>query len=266
MSKLGSLLDAGLSIRKSICEVSGINFALCESKSFNLPFYQIGGKLVSVICVAMLVRVAFHLLAFSIGIIFTNPVWAQSNEGRLAIQLGPVFNQSSDAFNNTTGLGMFLQADYFPKENIRVALGVEPTALVYGVLVLPGGCEHEHRRYPGVPSCREGSNYLLNNFVSGDLFWGKSSYGKKGGLRQAYVGLSANMLAHQRYVITSRVIGQWRDTRLSVSSLSMGGRLGYLLGRMDLSVSYNQPISNFRGFVGFRLGYIPFRWQLQPDG
>ncbi len=194
-------------------------------------------------------------LLFTLLVVSPLSVYGQVDDKNLTFYVGLVFNQSSDEWNNTTGLGLLIEADYFLNNKVRVGARFEPTALAYGVLVLPGGCENEHPRYPGVPSCREGANFLFNNYLKAEYMLGRPKYGIKGGRKQAYVGLNILLLMHQRYIITSREPGNWKDAQRLVSNLGGGVRFGVLLGRFDLSTAYNRAGEDFRGFVGVNLGY-----------
>lgn len=176
-------------------------------------------------------------------------------EEKLNIYLGAVFNQSSDAWNNTTGVGLFIEGDYFINEKIRIGARFEPTALAYGVAVFPGGCEFEHPRYPGFNSCREGANFLFNNYLKAEYMLGNPIYGKNERRKQAYIGGNIILLMHNRFIITSREPGNWKDTQQLVANLGAGIRVGVLLGKFDLSMAYNKAGEDFRGFVGLNLGY-----------
>lgn len=190
---------------------------------------------------------------------FLQQAIAQEGE-RVNIFIGPVFNQSSDAWNNTTGLGLFIEGAYFVNEKIRLGARFEPTALAYGVAVFPGGCEFEHPRYPGFNSCREGANFLFNNYLKGEYMLGARKYTKKNRRKQAYIGTNIILLMHNRYIITSREPGNWKDTQKLVTNLGIGIRLGVLLGKFDLSAAYNKAGKDFRGFVGLNLGYSILDW------
>lgn len=190
----------------------------------------------------------FLILSCSLG-------YAQQSKRDISVQVGTVFNQSDDEFNNTTGVGLYVEANYLPSEDWRLSFRFEPTALAYGVAVYPGGCTEEHRRYPGWTSCREGANYLLNSYLKAQMMLGEPRYNKKNRKVQAYVGAQVVMLSHQRYIITSRVPGNWRDTRQNITNAGIGPNIGYLLGRWDLSASFNFVGDEFRDFLGINLGY-----------
>ncbi len=179
----------------------------------------------------------------------------QPTPRNISIQTGLAYNQSDDAFNNTTGIGLYLEANYWPTDDLRFSFRFEPTALAYGVAVYPGGCTEEHRRYPGWPSCREGANYVLNSYLKAQMLLGQPRFNKKDKLVQAYIGAQVLMLSHQRYIITSREPGNWRDTRQNITNFGIGPNIGYILGRWDLSASYNFVGKEFRDFLGINLGY-----------
>jgi hypothetical protein len=172
-----------------------------------------------------------------------------------SLAVGVHYNKSSTEFNNTTGIGLFVEPSWTLSNRFRVGYRFEPTALAYGVLVLPGGCTEEHPSYPGFPSCREGANYVLNNYLKGAYFLGEPKYGRKGGPYQLYVGLQALVLTHKRYIITSREPGRWRDTHRWVTNAGLGVGIGALLGRFDLAATYNRTGDDFRSHAGFSLGY-----------
>ena len=181
--------------------------------------------------------------------------YAQQDRRNISIQTGLAYNQSDDEFNNTTGIGIYFEANYLPTKDLKLSFRFEPTALAYGVAVYPGGCTEEHRRYPGWPSCREGANYVLNSYVKAQMLLGQPHYNKKDRLVQGYIGGHITMLSHQRYIITSRGPGDWTDTRKNITNFGIGPNIGYLLGRWDLSASYNFVGNEFRDFLGINLGY-----------
>ncbi len=188
-------------------------------------------------------------------ITFSTSANGQDTLNRLAISLGPAYNQSSSAFNSTTGLGIFIGANYALNDRSSIGIKVEPTALAHGVLTLPGGCENESPRYPGIPSCREGANYLIGNYISFDYMLGQPKFGSKGGKSQSYIGLHAIILTHKRFIITSRLAGNWKDDRRTITNAGIGLKYGLLLGRFDINLSYNLTGNDFRNYGGFNLGY-----------
>lgn len=181
--------------------------------------------------------------------------FGQQAPRNISIQTGLVYNQSDEEFNNTTGIGLLIEANYLPTEDLRFSFRFEPTALAYGVAVYPGGCTEEHQRFPGWTSCREGANYVLNSYIKAQMLLGESRFNKKGKLMQGYLGGHVMMLSHKRYIITSREPGNWRDTRQNVTNFGIGPNIGYILGRWDLSASYNFVGDEFRDFLGINLGY-----------
>lgn len=185
---------------------------------------------------------------------------AQEKEHEVHLDVGLVFNQSSQEWNNTTGIGLYIEGSYFLNDKVRAGVRFEPTALAYGVAVFPGGCEFEHPRYPGIASCREGANFLFNNYIKAEYMLGQPRYGVKGGRKQAYIGVNLLVLMHNRYIITSRETGNWKDTKRLVANLGAGVRFGVLLGRFDMSTAYNRTGDDFRGFVGFNLGYTVWKF------
>ena len=170
---------------------------------------------------------------------------AQDTNDNFGIQIGTTFNASpgSDESNSSTGLGLFVESNYTLKQKLRFGLRIEPTALVWGVGVLPSGCGGE---------CKEGSNYLIGNYLKADYLFGNATKNRM------YAGINVFMLTHQRHVITSRV-DDWEDTRRRMTSLGAGGRVGVLLGRFDLSASYNLVGKDFQNYFGFNLGYTVWR-------
>lgn len=180
---------------------------------------------------------------------------AQNQPRNISIQTGLAYNQSDDEFNNTTGIGLYLEANYLPTEDFRVSFRFEPTALAYGMAVYPGGCTEEHRRYPGFTSCREGANYVLNSYLKAQMLIGQPRYTKKDKRIQGYVGAQLVMLSHQRYIITSRRPGNWTDTRQNITNFGFGPNVGYMLGRWDLSAAYHFVGAEFRNYLGLNLGY-----------
>ena len=177
---------------------------------------------------------------------------AQEKFEDLCFRLGATFNVSpgSDEFNSSTGLGLFAESDYLIKERVRLGVRFEPTALAWGVLTLPGGCGGE---------CKEGSNYLINNYLKAEYMIGQPKYGPKKEKYQGYVGLNFLVLTHKRYIITSRIPGNYQDTRRTMTNLGFGIRSGALLRRVDLSASFNWTGNDFQQYFGFNLGYTV--WQ-----
>lgn len=179
----------------------------------------------------------------------------QHNAAMFNLYAGAIYSNSNDEFMNNTGIGVFLEPSLTFGKKFKTAFRFEPLALAYGVLLLPGGCTEEHPRYPGIPTCREGANYLLNNYFIFDYLIGQSKSGKKGGHYQSYLGMSFNIHTHRRYVITSRVPGNWRDTAKWIIRPGTGIRIGYLLGKFNLSVAYNFIGKDFQDYLGMSLSY-----------
>lgn len=197
----------------------------------------------------------FKAFAFTLVATTCLACYAQESPRNISIQTGLAYNQSDTEWNNTTGIGIYFEANYQPTADLRFSFRFEPTALAYGVAVFPGGCTEEHRRYPGFTSCREGANYLLNSYAKAQLLLGQPRFNKKDRLIQGYIGAHVTMLSHQRYIITSREPGNWRDTRKNVTNFGVGPNIGYILGRWDLSASYNFVGTEFRDYLGLNLGY-----------
>ncbi len=172
------------------------------------------------------------------------------------LPVGLVYNQSNTEFNNTTGIGIYLEPKYFYRDKLVFGYRLEPIALAEGLLVTPGGCTEEHPRYPGIPSCREGSYYLLNNYLFTDYRFGKWKSGKKGGIYQLYTGLSLNIYTHGRYVITSREVGNFRDEKKWITNIGAGLRLGAFLGHFQINLSYNITGKQFQPYFGIGIGYL----------
>ncbi|NRB51666.1 MAG: hypothetical protein HRU41_28595 [Saprospiraceae bacterium] len=173
--------------------------------------------------------------------------------------VGAHFNQSNQEFMNTTGLGLFLEPSLIHAERFQFSYRFEASALVEGVLVLPGGCSEEHPRFPGFPSCREGANYVLNQYLYADYLFGQARFGARGGRFQTYGGLSLNVNMHDRFIITSRQAGAWQDTQRWVTNIGAGARLGALLGRLKLDFSFNIAGKDFQPYAGFGISYSVFR-------
>jgi len=183
----------------------------------------------------------------------------QENPYKWNIQTGVLFNDSNDEFNNPSALGILIEGNYFFTEKTRFGVRVEPTALVYGLAVYPGGCEEEHKRYPGMPSCREGANFLTNSYLKVDYMLGRNKMNKKGLRKHWYVGANLVILAHNRYVITSRAAGNWKDTRQFITDFGFGPRLGWLSGVFDISASYIITGDQFQNYFGFNFGVLVWK-------
>lgn len=159
---------------------------------------------------------------------------------------GAHYNGSDTEWMPTTGIGVFAEPSILVNNRFKLGYRFEPTALAYGVLVLPGGCGGE---------CKEGANYVLGNYLKAEYMLGKPKIGAKGERYRGYAGLSFNIVTHKRWIITSRSPGKWADTHKWIADAGMGFRIGALLGRFDISASYNLAGSDFRNFFGFGLGY-----------
>jgi hypothetical protein len=180
----------------------------------------------------------------------------KGNRPDFKLPVGVVFNQSNMEFNTTTALGIYLEPKFFYNDRLILGYRLEPVALAYGVLLLPGGCTQVHRQYPGMPSCREGSNFLINNYFFADRRLGSPTIGKKGGIYQLYTGLSINVHTHHRYIITSRRAGNWEDAETWITNLGLGYRFGALLGRTQANLSLNITGRDFQPFLGMSFGYV----------
>lgn len=172
-----------------------------------------------------------------------------------SLTTGLVFNQSNMQFNTTTAVGIYLEPKFHLNERFIIGYRLEPVALAYGILLLPGGCTQVHRRFPGMPSCREGSNFMINNYFFVDRRLGNQKIGRKGGVYQFYSGLSVNVHTHHRYVITSRRPGNWEDMETWITNLGFGFRIGALLGRTQANLSLNLTGKDFQPFLGMSFGY-----------
>ncbi|WP_373495449.1 hypothetical protein [Aquiflexum sp.] len=179
----------------------------------------------------------------------------KENVKDFSLVTGPVYNQSNMKWNTTTAVGVYLEPKFYLNERMIIGYRLEPVALAYGVLLLPGGCTQVHRHYPGMPSCREGSNFLINNYFFVDNRLGNQKIGKKGGVYQLYSGLSINVHTHQRYIITSRRAGNWEDAEAWITNFGLGYRLGALLDRTQANLSLNITGTDFQPFVGMSFGY-----------
>lgn len=87
------------------------------------------------------------------------------------------------------------------------------------------------------------------------MLLGQQRFLKKEKLIQGYIGAHLVMLSHQRYIITSRETGDWANTRQNITNFGVGPNIGYILGRWDLSASYNFMGTEFRDYLGLNLGY-----------
>jgi len=173
--------------------------------------------------------------------------YGQDDEtSQIKVFIGALYNGSNTDWMPTTGIGLFVEPSILMNDKFKIGYRFEPTALAYGVLTLPGGCGGE---------CKEGANYLLGNYLKAEYMFGRPKFGDKGGRYQGYVGLSFNILTHKRWIITSRAPGRWTDIHNWVIDAGMGFRIGALLGRLDISASYNIAGSDFQNFFGFGLGY-----------
>lgn len=178
-----------------------------------------------------------------------DPTFCQLNKENTSVQTGTTFNASSDKFNSTTAIGLFIEGNYWKSEKLRLGLRVEPVALAWGILVLPGGCDGE---------CKEGANFLLNNYLKADYFIGRADLSKKGKRKQGYIGVQFIYLTHNRWFITDRTPGNYKDTRRWIGDPGAGLRLGYKFGLIDLSVSGNLTGNLFRNYVGINLAFHIF--------
>lgn len=175
-------------------------------------------------------------------------VYSQNNLGNLRFQVGTAFNASPgpDEAKSTSGVGLFLASDFTVKDKIRFGLRFEPTALAWGVALLPDACGG---------ACKEGASYLLSNYLTADYLVGKPKYGTQNGKHQGYFGVNLLMLTHRRYQISDKDPDNWVTTKRTVTNLGVGMRAGFLLGRFDLSASYNRVDIDFQDYFGFNLGY-----------
>lgn len=165
---------------------------------------------------------------------------------QIKVFIGAHYNGSNTEWMPTTGIGLFAEPSILINDKFKFGYRFEPTALAYGVLVLPGGCGGE---------CKEGANYVLGNYLKAEYMFGRPKFGNKGGRYQGYFGLSFNILTHKRWIITSRSPLGWTDTHKWVADPGIGFRIGALLGRLDISASYNIAGSDFQNFFGLGLGY-----------
>ncbi|MFA0962154.1 hypothetical protein AB9P05_10125 [Roseivirga sp. BDSF3-8] len=163
----------------------------------------------------------------------------------IGVLAGLNFNQSNTLFNTTTGIGVFVEPDILINGRYRFGYRFEPTALAYGVLVLPGGCGGE---------CREGANYVLNNYLKAEYLFGQPRRGKNRGRHQFYAGVNLVILTHNRWILI-RDPGNYQNTRRWVTDTGFGIRAGALLGRFDLSAAFNMVGDDYQDYVGFSLGY-----------
>lgn len=196
-----------------------------------------------------------HLILIFLFFEITNSFAQEKSLRDFNLVSGLVFNQSNMEFNTTTAVGIYLEPKLFLSDKFIIGYRLEPVALAYGILLLPGGCTQVHRQYPGMPSCREGSNFLINNYFFVDRRFGNQKLGKKGGVYQLYSGLSINFHTHHRYVITSRRPGNWEDMETWITNLGFGYRFGALLGRTQANLSLNLTGKDFQPYLGMSFGY-----------
>ncbi|WP_194973500.1 hypothetical protein [Aquiflexum lacus] len=197
-----------------------------------------------------------HLILIFLFLCLSNSYAQKENKSDFSLTTGLVYNQSNMKWNTTTAVGIYFEPKIYFNERLIIGYRLEPVGLAYGVLLLPGGCTQVHRQFPGMPSCREGSNFLINNYFFMDKRLGNQKIGKKGGVYQLYSGLSINIHTHHRYIITSRRAGNWEDAEAWITNLGLGYRLGALLGRTQLNLSFNITGSDFQPFLGMSFGYI----------
>ncbi len=166
-------------------------------------------------------------------------------------QIGFTYNQSNDEFNNTSGIGLILESNYYLNNRYRIGVRLEPVALVSGVFVYPGGCQYEHPRYPGIASCREGSNHLLNGYLKSDYFFptGKSASGNW------FAGAQISILAQNRYIITQRIPANWLDTEEIITNMGYGVRFGYSGKKMEYTTSFIIAGPDYHNYLGFNIAY-----------
>jgi hypothetical protein len=188
----------------------------------------------------------FVLIVCPSNIIQAQGFWSQSD-----FHFGLAYNQSNDDFNNTTGIGLILESNYYVRKQLRVGIRLEPVALVSGVFVYPGGCQNEHPRYRDIPSCREGSNHLLNSYLKADYFFSQNSEKKS----RWFVGSSISLLTQNRFIITQRITGNWLDTEKIITNVGIGVRTGISMNRIELSTSFIIAGPDYTNYVGMNISY-----------
>ncbi len=186
------------------------------------------------------------LLLFLVALPLTEAI-GQEDVLPFSLHLGANFNQSSTAINSTTGIGLFLEPAILVGDRYRLGYRFEPTALAYGVGVIWDACNDGE--------CREGANYVLNNYLKADYLIGQPKINRNGARFQTYAGVNLIILTHRRWVIQATGPQSIDDTQQWVTNTGMGIRFGALLGRFDLSVSLNRTGADFQDYIGFNLGY-----------
>ncbi|MGY6741308.1 MAG: hypothetical protein ACXIUQ_01130 [Cecembia sp.] len=175
----------------------------------------------------------------------------ETEKPNFIMHVGLVYNQSNLDPNSMTAIGFYFEPKFIISHHFILGYRFEPLALMYGVSVLDGECNTNLSSSSDFTSCKEGANYVLNNYVFTDYRLGSAKYGPKGGLRQFYAGVSMNLYTHNRYIlpISSNKNQQW------VANVAPGIRFGAHLGRIQANLSYNLAGKDFQPFVGTSIGY-----------
>ncbi len=193
----------------------------------------------------------FKLLVIVLFLTASDFATAQSFFKSTDFQFGITYNQSNDEFNNTSGIGLILESNYYLNNRYRIGIRLEPVALVSGVFVYPGGCEHEHPRYPDINSCREGSNHLLNGYLKSDYIFPKNETATG----NWFAGAQLSVLTQNRYIITQRIPANWLDTEEIITNLGCGLRFGYSSRRMEYTTSFIIAGKDYHNYLGFNIAY-----------
>lgn len=184
---------------------------------------------------------ATFLLLFLLSCTF-----AQSQSNVFSLLAGTHFNQSNTELNTTTGIGLFLEPNVTWNNTLRLGFRFEPTALAYGEGVTWDACGG---------SCRDGANYVLNNYLKVEYLLGQPTIGRQGGQYQLYVGGHLSLITHKRWEVISIIPDGDFNTHNWVANPGYGLRIGALLGRFDLSITANRVGEDFQDYWGFSLGY-----------
>ena len=192
-----------------------------------------------------------YLILIAIFFCGSDNLFAQRFFDSTDFHVGFTYNQSNDEFNNTSGLGLILESNYYPSRRYRIGIRLEPVALISGVFVYPGGCQHEHPRYPDINSCREGSNHLINGYLKSDfIFSNNESYSGNW-----FAGVQLSVLAQNRYIITQRIPANWLDTEEIITNLGYGARFGYSGKKMEYTTSFIIAGPDYHNYLGFNIAY-----------
>lgn len=180
-------------------------------------------------------------IAFAFVVLVSLQSIAQDSTKKFNLLVGTSFNGSSAANNSTTGIGIFAQPSFLFQNKIRVSLRIEPVALAHGVAMNDIGEPFTQK---------SGANFLLNNYLSGDVIFATTT-GKRH-LKKYYAGGSLLFLAQQRHVYDNTTPNSSQEF---VTNFGAGIKLGVMIGKIDFSISANKIGNDFTDFIGVSLGY-----------